>query len=494
MNTMPRMTIGVLLLLFAVHLFIFSGFQIDDSFISLRYAKNFADGFGLRFNAEYPPVEGYSNFLWVILAAALFFLKVPVHSVVLVMNVGASVALFIGLYRLSKKLGYSDAQSVVSLFLLATSTSVAQVSGNGLETPLFSALLIWALGFAVDELRSPNRVSKALPMLWLLSITRLEGIGYLILYAILLFSVRPRGTVGNGLRFQGAIWVGVYGLYTLWRVWYFQSFLPNTYVAKLNPIMSVFLPGVHELFDFMQTTGGWAVFALAMFGGLCTSRQTAGLLFGCTLLQVLIAIRAGGDWMPGHRMFVPVLPIVFLLVQIAVCEMVTAKPVCSLHTGLKRLGAGMVILLILFHTVSQDYLIYKRDWSRELRENYTEIGMFMKSLGNEGDHIALVDVGAIGFYSGLNVIDLGGLTDYTIARLPRTTHIDYTEQGNAGLLAYLKQIEPRFIGITPDRFEIETIISNDPYFLSQYRVLKRNDCITLYERKVKIHDDPELID
>ncbi|MBE8345803.1 hypothetical protein IQA88_19270, partial [Leptospira interrogans serovar Pomona] len=38
----------------------------DDAFISLRYAKNFADGKGLVFN-EGEFVEGYTNFLWTIL-------------------------------------------------------------------------------------------------------------------------------------------------------------------------------------------------------------------------------------------------------------------------------------------------------------------------------------------------------------------------------------------------------------------------------------------
>ncbi len=41
----------------------------DDAYISFRYARNLALGEGLRFNVwEQPPVEGYSNFLWFVLA------------------------------------------------------------------------------------------------------------------------------------------------------------------------------------------------------------------------------------------------------------------------------------------------------------------------------------------------------------------------------------------------------------------------------------------
>ena len=42
-------------------------FLCDDAFISFRYSQNFARGLGLRYNLGVePPVEGYSNFLWVL--------------------------------------------------------------------------------------------------------------------------------------------------------------------------------------------------------------------------------------------------------------------------------------------------------------------------------------------------------------------------------------------------------------------------------------------
>jgi hypothetical protein len=36
----------------------------DDAMVAMRYAKNLADGFGLRWNPGEPPVEGYTNLLW----------------------------------------------------------------------------------------------------------------------------------------------------------------------------------------------------------------------------------------------------------------------------------------------------------------------------------------------------------------------------------------------------------------------------------------------
>jgi len=51
----------------------------DDAFISFRYARNWADGLGLRFNVgSDPPVEGYSNFLWTAFCALIELLGLDV--------------------------------------------------------------------------------------------------------------------------------------------------------------------------------------------------------------------------------------------------------------------------------------------------------------------------------------------------------------------------------------------------------------------------------
>ncbi len=36
----------------------------EDAMISMRYARNFADGHGFAWNAGEPPIEGFTNFLW----------------------------------------------------------------------------------------------------------------------------------------------------------------------------------------------------------------------------------------------------------------------------------------------------------------------------------------------------------------------------------------------------------------------------------------------
>ena len=48
-------------------------FVQDDAYISFRYARNLADGFGLVWNIG-ERVEGYTNFLWTLLMVPAFWL------------------------------------------------------------------------------------------------------------------------------------------------------------------------------------------------------------------------------------------------------------------------------------------------------------------------------------------------------------------------------------------------------------------------------------
>ena len=47
------------------------GWIVDDAAISMAYAANWVAGHGLVSQPGMPPVEGYSNFLWVVGLAAL---------------------------------------------------------------------------------------------------------------------------------------------------------------------------------------------------------------------------------------------------------------------------------------------------------------------------------------------------------------------------------------------------------------------------------------
>ena len=53
--------------------------NVDDAFISFRYAKNWAMGYGPRYNlGPQQPEEGYSNFLWVVVCTFIEYLELDI--------------------------------------------------------------------------------------------------------------------------------------------------------------------------------------------------------------------------------------------------------------------------------------------------------------------------------------------------------------------------------------------------------------------------------
>src|SRR6266404_6223228 len=69
---------GVLLLCAVLLALRFRYHTCDDAFISFRYARNLVEGHGLVFNPG-ERVEGYTNFVWVLLAA--LFMKIGIDPV-----------------------------------------------------------------------------------------------------------------------------------------------------------------------------------------------------------------------------------------------------------------------------------------------------------------------------------------------------------------------------------------------------------------------------
>ena len=69
----------------------FRRFIGDDAFISFRYARNWVEGNGLVWNAG-EAVEGYTNFLWVVVMAAGLGAGVAPEELSIVLGVASGLA------------------------------------------------------------------------------------------------------------------------------------------------------------------------------------------------------------------------------------------------------------------------------------------------------------------------------------------------------------------------------------------------------------------
>ena len=290
----------------------------DDAFISLRIARNMAAGHGVVFNADGPPSEAASSFLFTALLAGAHAAGAPLIQAALALNLlfllGTLVLLALALARWPGR----GALWAPPLLVCLTVTHLNAV--NGLETTLAGLLL---LGAVVAMARGGRGQLLAGVLLGLLCMTRPEGPIYVIALAALRgWTALRRRAAGEPLDLAGLLqwlipFVVLYAPYTVWRLATFGQLLPGAYHAK-----AVFFP------DAAAKLGQGALYlgtvALAepllpasIAAGLWAWRAgDAGALRPTLLLlvatQALFMVLSGGDWphMFGMGRFLyPVLPL-----------------------------------------------------------------------------------------------------------------------------------------------------------------------------------------
>src|SRR6185312_6613950 len=111
-------------------------FVCDDAYITFRYARNLAHGLGPVWNAG-ERVEGYTNFLWMLLASlAERFGREP-GDVMTMLSAACALATIVLVAVAWRRRG---AGGVYAAALLATSSGFAAWATSGLETAAFGLL------------------------------------------------------------------------------------------------------------------------------------------------------------------------------------------------------------------------------------------------------------------------------------------------------------------------------------------------------------------
>jgi hypothetical protein len=235
------------------------GHSADDAYITLRYARNLAEGHGIVWNTNGSvPVEGYSNFPFVLLGAAAF--KVGLDPIVVLKSVsclslGATCLL---LYFLTRRF-LSPLASTLPALLLTAYWGTVFWAISGLETAVFQLTFVAATTAYVIGLDAPaatvGRWQWSRSRWHLLAglcsffagVTRPEGpvIAVVLCFTTLVDSgVQWLRTKDDAARadIRRAFLVTVkafaigflapYALYFAWRVVHFERLLPNTVYCK----------------------------------------------------------------------------------------------------------------------------------------------------------------------------------------------------------------------------------------------------------------------
>lgn len=449
----------VALITFLVFCWLLFPLTVDDAYISFRYSNNLASGHGLTWNIGEAPVEGYTNFLWVLIGAGVLKLGGPIVMPMKVLGVLLGLTAVGLMYLITRRISAPDAYAIMPAILLAATPALALWSVAGLETALFIALLLASLYlFVREEQAKPATRSIYLSALFmmLLALTRPEGIVVFGLLAATRVGLWMKDLQSRKDTVRYVLWVLAFGavwvIYFAWRWSYFGYPFPNTAYVKVQSGLATMagqigvylIPYALRLFPFVLL----AIYAVGQRKRL----PRADVYILAALAGLLTLNLLSSDWMPGHRLALPMTPLILLLARDPLESVFRA--VWSGYWRSRLTSAIIALALVafatapmlyaanLFHRImatQMDMSIYR--WSTEMKSivdgQYVPVGEWLAQNAPVDAAVVAPNVGAIGFLSGLKVIDMIGLTDATIAR-------------NGWTVDYLLAQDPEFIVIESD--------------------------------------------
>lgn len=402
-------------------------FKVDDAYISFVYAKNLVENHGLTYNGIV--VEGYSNFLWTILMAPFIRLGIdPLVAARIVSLLSACIILFITeklLRRLNPDI--SNAECLLVLSTIALSTPFTAWTLGGLET-IFMCL--WVILFVYWEIGADQK-SLCLAVLASLACALTRPEGAMLFPILLLHRMIYRKQSLRQLLTQSAIFILPFSAYLLWRYTTYGYWVPNTAFLKLEPGAQIIFDAAKWILIYWQLR---PLFAILVGLGLAEITRkklfthSEWVLVGAVIVAfVCFILYAGPDWMPFHRFLVPVIPLFSLLVGRAFAlfqQKFLKRMVLIIAVTTTILEIAFAILIYIPYTPQfgdyTDGLIRCGEW---IRQNTLP-----------QDTIAVVDAGALAYYSERRTIDIIGLNDVHIAHSPLKSDIDYVLKQNPKII------------------------------------------------------------
>ncbi len=274
-----------------------SRLTLDDAYITFRYARHLAEGYGLgAWNRTGEHVEGYSSLLWTLLLAGAARLGVDVRLASKVLGAAAALVVIAALVRRR-----DDRPAFLAGLFLAVYVPFVLYAASGMEAVAFTSLVTLAL---------------VGPAAWQ------------PIVAPLLVAMRPEGVLVAGIDVLALAWrrerrrwivaTAIAGALTLaaiaihrWAT--YHALAPNTYYAKVAG------GGVGHVKLGLVYVGGWmlahaVVVAFLAIGAVAVRRagDRRGLMcLALFVAYILYMASAGGDpptAFPVWRQFVHVAP------------------------------------------------------------------------------------------------------------------------------------------------------------------------------------------
>lgn len=403
---------------------------VDDAMVSMRYARNLAQGHGLIWNIGQPPIQGFTNPGWTLLMALVHLLRLPqpyISLAVMVISAGLLLADTAVTFHIARAL---DPTARLAPLIAASAAAfyfpLVFWSLRGLETgalalclglALLSSLRLARLPLPTPRASQTALLSLALATAVLIRMDAALPAALIVLYlytrsrrAALLPALVTALTLAGILLFQQA---------------YFGDFLPNTYHLKVDGVTAWerVRAGLLGLSEHAWRDIGLPLFTallgLAAFKSLRT-RESA-LLLAIFAAQTAYSVWVGGDYAEelvgsANRFIAQGMPALLLLFGLVLERALQAADRLDLRPyAAVLIGLGAVLVMNGEAWARWTYAnapMLRTDIQR------TRLGLHIRQHTDPAAVIAVHAAGQIPYYSERTIIDLLGKNDRVIASGP----------------------------------------------------------------------------
>jgi hypothetical protein len=425
----------------------------DDAMISMTYARNLMEGYGLNWARWGEPVEGYSHPLWLLVMIPVNALPIALRDRSLLVQIfslltlGATVAAVRRLmldHFSNGPLRHWMPAAVLTAFYYP----LAYWALMGMETGLQALLAVLAVHLSLSAVHGGRDRHLALWLVctaaFLLRMDMLLLVVAVQLYLLLRGGLRPAGRPSwlAGL----AVFCGASLAYSLFRWFYFHDVLPNTYYLKMTGIpLTVRL--LRGLLIFSKFINDHLLVVLPVVLGtavLVRRKKQLALPAAVVLLYCAYNFYIGGDaWdeeldVRANRFLAFVMPLLFVLFNAVLNEALAAwrsrrEQPTDAAAGRFAVAAATAVALLLVDGLwlSADSAEYWRELTLADRPPNVErhervVGMLpgLRRIVQPGAVVACAWAGIPAYFTDYKMIDILGYNDRVIARMPPVVELN----------------------------------------------------------------------
>ena len=408
-------------------------FYTDDTFIHLRFAHHLANGDGFIWNIGAEPVEGSTSFLYVLIIALIEKTGIqPIWTLPYLASI-FSILLLVNTFILLQILNPDNLLlNLTATVMLALFPPIMTWINSGLEVMLYAFAILFCATLYVLYRRGSI---PAYIVGFAFAITALIRPECLLLFGVtaaydlgtLCFSGRKDYKPGFVLIMTFLL---IYLPVFLWKWNYFGYPFPNTYYAKTGGGLIQLSGGISYLAtqlteNFIPAVLLGLLYVVALKKDAYFYEKSYLLLL--LLASWLIVMINGGDYMGEARFLTPTISFLYILGGTGLAQIVDRIPKPAFQFGF----IGLLLLTSYFDWQASAPILadrshekfpgaaigYKPKYLISTPE-FAVIGKALQRISEPGESIALVPIGAIGYYSEMTVYDMVGLVDPVIAHEP----------------------------------------------------------------------------